>query len=333
MEQSHIFPTVSQASLPGFFQELVAHNCLALSDIHQTRDGFFTVSRSIAQILACRGITTFPNAQGEERQCARFFDDWYLYALAQPEVWGLLKLREQESDQDSAIPSDGDTPGVTVSFIAFDIRVLAACLSEPTAGNRMALNQEINRVVAARGQSHHAAFKAYFSAPKAEAPYLIAECYIQKVASFARQGQLPVSRHYAKLYAAFRSGKASRKRRRIPAFLEGNNQNAGHTVCDHQTIFLPDAQNLTMPEKLAILATHTGNVSFHSFAAEVRYHACFLTAWAKLPIPLLGRSVYDSAIRADMTIEDKELEGPAPFYRLDSRWVKLQAACHSEYEF
>lgn len=333
MEQSQIPAAVSRKILPEFFQVLIQQDCLALSDIHHTRDGFFTASRSIAQILASRGITTFPNAQGQERECARFFDDWYLYSLADGQVWGLYKLREQEADFASAVPSDADTPGVTVSFIAFDTSLLAACLSAPSARNRQNLNQEINRVVAAKGQAHHKALKAYFSDPKAEGPYLIAELYIRKAASFACQGRLPVPKHYAKIYELFQSGKASRKQLRIPYFLEANNQRAGHTVCDHRYVFLPDVQNLTLPEKLAILATHTGNVSFHSFAAEIRYHACFLVWYARLPIPLLGRSVYDSAIRADMTIEDKELEGPAPFYRLDSRWVKLQAAYHSEYEF
>ena len=87
----------------------------------------------------------------------------------------------------------------------------------------------------------------------------------------------------------------------------------------------------TQYEKLAILATHTADVSFPSFAAEVQYHARFLTPLARIPIPFLGRSLYDSAIRADMTIDDCELEGPAPFHNLNSRWVRRQAQCHPEY--
>ena len=51
---------------------------------------------------------------------------------------------------------------------------------------------------------------------------------------------------------------------------------------------------------------------------------------AKVKLPILGRSVYDSAIRADMTIGDMEFEGPAPFHRPESKIVKRQCALHQE---
>ena len=54
----------------------------------------------------------------------------------------------------------------------------------------------------------------------------------------------------------------------------------------------------------------------------------FLTPLAKIKIPFFGRSVYDSAIRADMTVGDTEFQGPAPFHRSDSRIVKRQYQLH-----
>ena len=89
----------------------------------------------------------------------------------------------------------------------------------------------------------------------------------------------------------------------------------------------------SLRECLAILATHTGNTSVFSFAAEVEYHARFLTPLAKIKIPFYGRSIYDSAIRADMTICDTELEGPAPFYKDDAKIVKRQYALHQTHRF
>ena len=80
----------------------------------------------------------------------------------------------------------------------------------------------------------------------------------------------------------------------------------------------------------AILATHAGNTSIYSFAAEVAYHARFLTHLAKIKIPFFGRSIYDSAIQADMTVDDKEFEGPAPFYQESSRIVRRQHNLHRE---
>ena len=68
--------------------------------------------------------------------------------------------------------------------------------------------------------------------------------------------------------------------------------------------------------------------TFLTEAAEVEYHARFITPWAKIRIPLLGRSLYASAVRADMSVGDTEFQGPAPFYRETSKIVKRQAALH-----
>ena len=81
-------------------------------------------------------------------------------------------------------------------------------------------------------------------------------------------------------------------------------------------------------EAAAILATHTGNTSLYSFAAEVEYHARFLIFLSKIKIPFFGRSIYDSAIRADMSVGDAEFQGSAPFYRAASRIVKRQYKLH-----
>ena len=93
-------------------------------------------------------------------------------------------------------------------------------------------------------------------------------------------------------------------------------------------INIQNLEELTEYESAAILATHAGNTSVHSFAAEVEYHARFLTPLAKIKIPFFGRSIYDSAIRADMTVDDTEFEGPAPFYQANSKIVKRQFALH-----
>ena len=294
---------------------------LSLPAVH-TNDGFWMSRKSIADILLERNIRTFPNDRGETRECGLFFDDWYLYAVKDGGwVYSLVKLREQEHDKEEGRIGDGDTPGVTVSFISFQPEILMQCLAGPTMENRRAMNQEINRVVSLRGQRHHPALKRYFGKTKSQGAYLIAEEYVRKIASLAENSRVPTPDAHRK----------AKKGSRLPAFIEKNNAAAGYTVCDHKSIFIQDAERLNPFEKLAILATHTADVSFPSFAAEVQYHACFLTAPARIPIPFLGHSIYDSAIRADMTIDDCELEGPAPFHNLNSRWVRCQAQCHPEY--
>lgn len=319
-------------ALPPFFQELASLGCLTGNDMHCTADGFYSAAKSIADILIGKGITTFPNFQDQERDCDKFFDDWYLYAVPGGcgYVYSLFKMREQEHNAENGEIADGDTPGVTVSFIEFQTACLKVCLVSPTFANRKALNREIDRVVAARGQTHHKALKAYFNRPEAEGPYLIAELYVRFLASLAREGYLAVPKDYAALY---RKAGFSGKGGRLPRFLASNNEAAGYPVCDHEKIYIRDPEELSPYEKCALLATHTADVSFHSFAAEVRYHARFLVWYAKIPLPLVGRSVYDSAIRADMTIAETELEGPAPFHRLNSKWVRQQQKFHPEYSF
>lgn len=284
------------------------------SEIHATNDGFYAVTRSIAQILSDRGITTFPNDQDEQRRCDLFYDDWYLYAVKAESdfVYSLFKMREQEHDAKGAEPADGDTPGVTISFIALKTEVLTACLKDPSHDNRKAFNRELNRVVAARGHRHDETLKRYFIRPQAEAPYLIARLYTDFIASLAVDGSIPVPEYYA-----------AHRPKRLRRFLEENNASAGYTVCDHERIYIGNPSELTREERLAILATHTANVSVHSFAAEVRFHALFLVRFPLGPI-------YESAIRADMTICDNEFQGPTPYYRLNSRVVRQQAKYHND---
>ena len=324
MENKEKFP------VPPFFQELASMGCLSEVHVEHTSDGFWAATSSIADILAEKGIVTFLNDQNQERDCNKFFDDWYLYAVPWDcgYVYSLFKMREQEHDAENGLIADGDTPGVTVSFIGFNVRFLKKCLEDPSPDNRKALNQEINRVVSKRGQRHHKALKAYFVRPQAEGPYLIGSLYVSFLAGLAKNGCLTVPNHYAELCRD-----TSGKKTRLPRFLAANNEAAGYPVCDQETIRLRDPEHLTPYEKNALLATHTADTSFHAFAAEVRYHACFLHAAARIPIPFLGRSLYDSAIRADMTIGETELEGPAPFHNPNSRWVRLQKKYHDSPEW
>ena len=315
---------------PNPFDRLIEAECINQSDIINTEDGFFFINKSLSDILAEKDIFDFPDSLGQILPCNRFFDDWFLYAVPNKSehTYGLLKLREQEHDTDDGSPADGDMPGVTISFISFTFEILLKCLSEPTAQNRQALNAEINRVVAHKGQKHHQALKHYFVNPESQGAYLVASMYTRRIASLAENGSLDVPEYYKELVQRSISYKSNAKFARLPRFVEFLNQQAGYMVCDNTKIYIKDRENPDIYESAAILATHTGNTSLFSFAAEVEYHARFLMPLAKIKIPFFGKSIYDSAIRADMTVGDPELEGPAPFHRLDSRIVKRQYQLH-----
>ena len=321
---------MNQLHIPDAFCRLLAEKSIGEADILNTEDGFFIVNKSLSDILAEKGIFDFPDSSGQILPCDRFFDDWFLYAVPDgaEHTYSLLKLREQEHDTKSGAPADGDTPGVTISFISFSLKILLQCLSDPAAENRQDLNREINRVVAHRGQRHHQALKQYFVKPEALGAYLVATCYAKRMAAFSENGLLAVPEHYKEILQRSISYKSNANFARLPRFIEMLNQQAGHVICDNANIYIKDRENPDAYETTAILATHTGNTSLYSFAAEVEYHARFLTPLAKIRLPFFGKSIYDSAIRADMTIGDTEFEGPAPFYRPDSRIVKRQYQCH-----
>ena len=195
------------------------------------------------------------------------------------------------------------------------------------------MNAEINRVVAHKGQKHHNALKQYFVKPQSQGAYLVASMYTRHIASLSENGSLDVPEYYKDLVQKSISYKSNAKFARLPKFIEFLNQQAGYTVCDNTKIYIKDREDPDIYESAAILATHTGNTSIYSFAAEVEYHARFLTLFAKIKIPFFGRSIYDSAIRADMTVGDTEFEGPAPFYNPKSRIVKRQYQYHKNHWF
>ena len=321
---------MTDKNTPKIFEFLLSNTNIEKSDILKTSDGFYMVNRSISNILSSKDIFDFPDSSGERLGCDHFFDDWFLYAVPNDNdyTYSLLKLREQEYDAEDGSPADGDTPGVTISFISFDCEILINCLEDPTDENRKKLNIEINRVVAYRGQHHHNALKRYFKNPQSEGSYLVADTYIKTIASYAEGGYLRVPEFYKEIAWQSISYKNSSKFARLPRFIESLNKAAGYVICDNEKIHIENRESLTDHEQLAILATHTGNTSFYSFAAEVEYHARFLTPLAKIKIPFFGRSIYDSAIRADMMVGDTEFEGPAPFYRSDSKIVKRQRMLH-----
>ena len=326
---------MANRNIPKIFRHLLSDMCIDKPDIAKTSDGFFVVNKSVANMLSAKDIFDFPDTSGERLACSKFFDDWFLYAVPNEEdyTYSLLKLREQEHDTEDGSPADGDTPGVTISFISFDCEKLTACLAVPSEENRRKLNAEINRVVAYKGQRHHKALKRYFANPQSQGAYLVAMIYTRYIASLAQNGCLAVPEHYKKILQQSISYKNSQKRSRLPRFIESLNTAAGRVVCDNTKIYIENSEELTEFESAAILATHTGNTSVFSFAAEVEYHARFLTPLAKMKIPFFGRSIYDSAIRADMTVGDTEFEGPAPFYKSDSKIVNRQYAIHQMLRF
>ena len=317
--------------IPDYFLQLLESGVINESNIEKTDDGFFCLNKCISDILAEKDIHTFPADDAFELKCANYFDDWYIYAIGDENscVYGLFKLREQEYDRLAGERADYDAPGVTVSFISYDVNTLMNCLNEPTDKNKKAMSNEISRVVARRRQKHHSVMKRYFCKAESKAPYLIAELYIKHIISFTHKGFILVPQKYEEIYSESLAMSKGSKEKRLPDFINRINTEAGRIVCDHDKIYISDPKAPDRYEKLAILATHTADTSFNCFACEVQYHALFLNSLTKIKIPFIG-SVYESAIRADLSIEDSEFEGNAPYHREDSKLVRKHIDKHGK---
>ena len=173
--------------------------------------------------------------------------------------------------------SDQETlrPGVVISFAPIDEKTML-----PSAPSSKAI-------------------KAYFRRSQSQGAYLIAGIYIAYIAQ-ERHIQLPW------YYEMYRKGELWR----IGRFVEINNEDAIHAVCDQQTIYIRDLENVSGFEKLAILATHTGCTSFYSFAAGACYHA---RAFSK-----------DTAATLSIAAPVQ------PYHSADSKWVKAQKKYHKD---
>ena len=327
-----IYTDTADNMIPDCFSQLLKNGIINESNIEKTEDGFFCLNKSLSNILAEKEIYTFPTDGGKELKCENYYDDWYVYAVGKENgyVYSLFKLREQEYDMYAGERADYDAPGVTVSFIAYDVNTLLKCLCEPTDKNRISMSDEISRVVACRRQKHDSVIKRYFCKTESKAPYLIAELYIKHILSFVYKGFVIVPQKYEEIYSASLVQTKDIKVNRLPDFINRNNTAAGRVVCDHDKIYINDPEAPDYYEKLAILATHTADTSFNCFACEVQYHALFLNSFTKIKIPFIG-SVYESAIRADLSIDDSEFEGNAPYHRTDSKLVRKHIEVHGEF--
>lgn len=322
----------SDKTVHDCFSVFIESGLIEKNNIEKTDDGFFCLNKSISDILAEKEIYTFPTDDGKELKNENYYDDWYIYAIKKEKgfVYSLFKLREQEYDMYAGERADYDSPGVTVSFISYDLSTLLKCLSEPTEENRLAMSNEINRVVARRGQRHDSALKKYFCKTESKASYLIAELYVKHILSFTHKGFIIVPQKYEEIYSASLVQSEGSKEKRLPDFINRNNADAGRVVCDHDKIYINDPKAPDYYEKLAILATHTADTSFNRFACEIQYHALFLNSLTRIKIPFIG-SVYENAIRADLSIDDSEFEGNAPYHREDSRFEKKHIEKHGKF--
>lgn len=285
----------------------------------EARDGFCLCRRPLSTLLHRLGIRDTGISPINKQDVDGYFDDWHLFRLGQnPTVCGLAKLREQEHD---FLPgfSDRDDPAVTISFVAFPLETLEALSPGDTPGSpAMERFVDAFRDVTERfSRPHDSQLQRYFSNPASLGSYAIANAYVGKILSLFPDGRIPLPDRF--LLAP----------RRLLAGLE---QLGGDLYCPgEKCLKIRDPKNPTLREQQAILAVHTCNLTFNSFAAEVKFHADALILWPK-HLPYVGKRFwYRSALRADMQFGPERRLYEAmlcPYHDPNSRLVKQQRLLH-----
>lgn len=99
---------------------------ISLCDLRATDDGFVICTKPLSDIMNSMGIFDTELSQENNNDVQSYYDDWYLYGVlddSQKTTYSFIKMREQENDYKKDF-ADLDDPGVTISFIEFDINLL-----------------------------------------------------------------------------------------------------------------------------------------------------------------------------------------------------------------
>jgi hypothetical protein len=341
---------------PELFISLLQSNCLNYSDIQFTDDGFFMLTKPLSSILNQAGITRLYQdstySDSNSRFVINYYDDWYIYSIANDDdtAYSLVKMREQENDPNPD-EYDNDDPGVTISFVGLDCNELLLLINDNSLSNNYSFLQNLDQVTGPGSFPYDGTLADYFAKVESVAPYLIAELYIELIVTeTCVNGVISAPQTYLsrlerieqltewiadpELNAEIFTQEKFRLER-IPNALADINEKAGYSVynASTNTINISNPNNLTIYEKHAILAIHTANVTFNSFAAEVEYHAEWVKSFLIQDIPFGDNVIYDAALRADMAMGEETESGITAYnyYDLDSAKVQAQAECHGEY--
>ncbi len=322
----------------SFVDDLLDHpsQLVNISDISYTNDGFYMLTTPLSSILNKAGINYLYEdlSTNESTNVLAYYDDWYLYAIETTTdyKYGLIKMREQEHDG-----VDGDDPGVTVSFIEFNYIQFLATILYPTVTNTSNLLSSLDLTTGPNSAVHSDVLIDYFSQTESQASYLIADRYVKLIAQMCCVSNvIRVPEKYVDIENLYVST-LTVVNGRLPNAIEANNEKAGYEVVyglntngdilGYKDVFyinISDPNDLTIYEKYAILMTHTGNVTFNSFAAEVECHADAILGW-------YADIAYSKAIRADMCIDEVYGVGTLMGYHvLDSDVVTNQKNVHGE---
>lgn len=296
--------TVKEVFLEGLPQDL--KNLITINDLIATDDGFAMCLKDISVLSTSLGYT---NINGYDLS---LYTSWYLYGISDVNlrntVYSILKMR---------IPSEeGDNRGVSIPFVSFDINEFypdnsnfgKIIYSMTNAGIRSKADKILMN---------------YFSNIDSKGSYLIAESMLNKIIQSNNENTF----NYKQTGAS-----------KVDRIMEYLRSNESITLNESAGTFTVNSWDQNAER--AILAIHTGNTSFNSFAGEVRYHAdaAIDSNYGKyLGGTALNRYIdsliFGAGIKADMAPGEEESKDPL-FSKLylndDSVYVNQQRNKYGE---
>ena len=245
--------------------------------------------------------------------------DWYLFAV--DETYGLYSMR-----------TSGSVIGASVSFVALDTEPLLALLQGHTDRATDLTNALAAVAKSSGGGKHSAILSGYFADPASSGAYVIAEAYVEVLIARAEDGMVPAPSHYADCPADDPElARITAALRYLDTLYEGLILWEGDRPAG---IRIGDPEKPSDHEKQAVLALHTMNVTFCSFAAEIAAHAA---GCDNALINLIYG--YDRCKISDMVVQKysstagtvARWDNDFGFYNLNSTGVKKQEKAHPKY--
>lgn len=332
---------------PSVLVDYINNDIVDMNYTEETDDDFVICKTPLSEILSSSGINNLTDDKGATYPVNGYYDDWYIMALNRngKATYGLYKMREQEYDSD-----DNNDPGVTISFVEFDISKLNDVIYHNTSDTSDLYN-EIDNVVRVSNAPYSSELQSYFVDVNSDAPYLIAEAYVDKIANSYSISSIPFPTHLNDIYDEIDNIDATinsimnslipdsqtiatlysqrQELSRVPDALSDCNNNFGSIIADenNRVISISSSNNLDYNEKRAILSAYTADTSFNMFAAEVQAHADYLE-----DILSISNRWYSSALRADMAIGEEYESGMFDsYYNPNDSRVVAQANAHGAY--
>jgi hypothetical protein len=299
------------------FDRFLSQNLLQQEEI-LTAEGnnreFFALTASVGDILTRAGYTHLISEVLPPNN-----PDWYLFAVG--ETYGLYSMR-----------TSGSVIGADVSFVALDPEPLLALVQGET--DRAAdLTYALATVTKSSGGGKHSTvLSGYFADPASSGAYVIAEAYVKVLIAHAQEGTVSAPAHYATCPADDQE-----LIRVIDALRYLDTLHEGLILWDGDRpagVRIGDTESPTAYEKQAVLALHTMNVTFCSFAAEIAAHAA---GCDNVLINLFYG--YDRCKISDMAVQKysstagtvARWDNDFGFYNLNSTGVKKQEKAHPEH--